>query len=109
MGGAEIDVVLEAVDLLTLMIQELPARVAGEAGADVTPRRLGLMRAVDALVAGETAAPSDDPAAGDTPDLLADAAGEGARVRRRGATTGRARSRSTPGNSTTSSTWSASW
>jgi two-component system, chemotaxis family, sensor kinase CheA len=54
MGAAEIDVVLRAVDLLTLMIQELPGRVAGEPGTDVSARRLALMTAVDALAEEET-------------------------------------------------------
>ena len=54
---ADIDVVLNAVDLLTLMIREVPARAAGEPGTDVADRRLRLMRAVDALIAGAAPEP----------------------------------------------------
>jgi len=52
MGPDEFDVVLKAVDLLTLMIQELPERVSGGAASDVTARREALMDEVDALIAG---------------------------------------------------------
>lgn len=56
---ADIDVVLNAVDLLTLMIRELPARAAGQPGSDVADRRLGLMSAIDALIAGTDPTPPD--------------------------------------------------
>lgn len=52
MGSDECDVVLKAVDLLTLMIQELPARIAGEPFTDVKAQCRGLIGAVDALIAG---------------------------------------------------------
>ncbi|MFI5178383.1 MAG: chemotaxis protein CheA [Vicinamibacterales bacterium] len=55
---ADVDVVLSAVDLLTLMIRELPARAAGEPGSDVEDRRLDLMLAVDALLAGADPEPT---------------------------------------------------
>ena len=45
--GDEIEIVLRAVDLLTLMIGELPARVAGDPGTDVSERRIALMCAVE--------------------------------------------------------------
>jgi two-component system chemotaxis sensor kinase CheA len=51
MGADEFDVVLKAVDLLTLMIQELPARVAGQPPADTAGRRETLIDAVEALIA----------------------------------------------------------
>lgn len=57
MGGAEIDVVLQAVDLLTLMIQELPGRVAGKPGSNIEARRQALMAAVDRLVDGGSPEP----------------------------------------------------
>ena len=57
-GPAEIDVVLKAVDLLTLMTLELPARAAGRPATDVAGRRRALIDAVDALIASGGAAPS---------------------------------------------------
>jgi two-component system chemotaxis sensor kinase CheA len=51
MGPDEFDVVLKAVDLLTLMIQELPDRLSGGAASDVSVCRRTLMEAVDALIA----------------------------------------------------------
>ncbi|HYM24868.1 MAG TPA: chemotaxis protein CheA [Vicinamibacterales bacterium] len=57
---ADIDVVLEAVDLLTLMIRELPSRAAGHPGADVTARRAQLVAAVEARL---EAGVSEEPAA----------------------------------------------
>jgi len=55
---ADVDVVLNAVDLLTLMIRELPERAAGEPGSDVEDRRLDLIQAVDALIAGADPEPT---------------------------------------------------
>ncbi|MCC7180197.1 MAG: chemotaxis protein CheA [Acidobacteria bacterium] len=88
MGPDEFEVVLQAVDLLTLMIQELPARVAGAAATDVHARRHALMEAVDALVAGgegQAAAPAAAPAR-EAPLPVAvpqrDAAGAGQPIRR---------------------------
>jgi two-component system chemotaxis sensor kinase CheA len=52
MRSADFDAVLRAVDLLTVMIQDLPRRVAGEPGTDVTARRLALIATVEALVEG---------------------------------------------------------
>jgi two-component system chemotaxis sensor kinase CheA len=52
MGADEFDVVLKAVDLLTVLIQELPARVAGEPVSDKTARRHALMVEVTALISG---------------------------------------------------------
>ncbi len=52
MGPDEFEIVLKAVDLLTLMINELPARIAGQPATDCSGRRHGLMTAVTALIAG---------------------------------------------------------
>ena len=56
MGPAEFDIVLRAVDLLTIMMQELPDRVATGTPSSVTARRDALMEAVDALIAGGSSA-----------------------------------------------------
>src|SRR5581483_10163202 len=61
LAAAEIEVVLGAVDLLTLMIRELPARLAGQPPAELSARRLALITRVDALLGGEA---PPDPAAG---------------------------------------------
>jgi two-component system chemotaxis sensor kinase CheA len=58
MGPTEIDVVLKTVDLLKLIIDELPARAAGKPTTDVSARRRELMDRVDALIAGSTPPPS---------------------------------------------------
>jgi two-component system chemotaxis sensor kinase CheA len=58
MGPTEIDVVLKTVDLLKLIIDELPARAAGRPTTDVSARRRELMDRVDALIAGSTPPPS---------------------------------------------------
>jgi two-component system, chemotaxis family, sensor kinase CheA len=52
MGPAEIDLVLKTVDLLKLIIDELPARAAGKPTTDVSARRRELMDRVDALITG---------------------------------------------------------
>jgi len=62
MGPAEIDLVLKTVDLLKLVIDELPARAAGQPGTDVSARRRELMNKVDELIAG--AAPPPSPSQG---------------------------------------------
>jgi two-component system chemotaxis sensor kinase CheA len=51
-GPAENDVVLKTVDLLKLVIDELPARAAGKPITDVSARRRELMDRVDALITG---------------------------------------------------------
>jgi two-component system, chemotaxis family, sensor kinase CheA len=56
MGPAEIDLVLKTVDLLKLIIDELPARAAGQPTTDVSTRRRELMDRVDALIAGSVPA-----------------------------------------------------
>ena len=67
MGPDEFDIVLRAVDLLTIMMQELPDRVATGAPSAVTARRDALMFAVDAMIAGGSsaavAAPDAEPEA----------------------------------------------
>ena len=52
LGAAEIELVLEAVDLLQVMVQDLPARAAGRPATDVASRRQALTAAVDRLLAG---------------------------------------------------------
>ena len=52
MGADEFDVVLKAVDLLTALISELPARVAGQPGSDKTARRHALIVEVTSLISG---------------------------------------------------------
>jgi two-component system chemotaxis sensor kinase CheA len=62
-GSAEIDLVLEAVDLLQLMVKDLPARVAGQRVTDVAGRCEAVIAEVDRLVAsGAGAHPTDAPA-----------------------------------------------
>jgi two-component system, chemotaxis family, sensor kinase CheA len=51
MGIEEFEIVLKAVDLLTLMINELPARIAGQPGSDTKGRRDTLMTGVMHLIA----------------------------------------------------------
>ena len=63
MGPAEVDVVLKAVDLLTLMIRELPARAAGQVGTDVSQRRTDLLAVVRVLIAGGPAPDAEEDAA----------------------------------------------
>jgi two-component system chemotaxis sensor kinase CheA len=57
-GPAEIDLVLKTVDLLKLIIEELPARAAGKTVTDTSARRRELMARVDELIAGSTPPPS---------------------------------------------------
>jgi two-component system chemotaxis sensor kinase CheA len=64
MGAAEIDLVLKTVDLLTLMVKELPARATGQPTTDVSARRRDLMARVEQLIAGgQTAVVEAAPAA----------------------------------------------
>lgn len=66
MGPPEIDHVLKAVDLLTLIVKELPARAAGKPVTDVSARSRDLMAGVDRLIAGGTvavASPTPEPVA----------------------------------------------
>lgn len=67
MGPAEIDLVLQAVDLLQLIVTELPARAAGQAVTDVSARCRELMAAVDTLIAGGSAAALEPAPAADDP------------------------------------------
>ena len=53
-GPAEIDVVLKAVDVLTVMINDLPARAAGQAAADVSARCDEVLAVTDRLIAVAT-------------------------------------------------------
>jgi len=63
MGPAEIDLVLKTVDLLKLIIDELPARAAGKPTSDVSARRRELMDRVDALIAESSPASANAPPA----------------------------------------------
>ncbi len=79
MGPLEIDIVLKTVDLLRLIIGELPARAAGQAVTDVSARRTELMATVDQLIAGAkdtsgsgsfASAAAAPQSAGDDPDRV---------------------------------------
>jgi len=63
MGPSEVDVVLRSVDLLTLMIRELPARAAGQVGTDVSQRRAGLLDMVSRIIDGAKEPELSEPAA----------------------------------------------
>src|SRR6185295_1227558 len=80
MGPAEVDVVLKGVDLLTLMIRELPARAEGQVGTDVTRRRAELLEAVTAILEGGPSPAVREPAeaapAAPAPGLQAPAAAD---------------------------------
>ena len=64
MGPEECDVVLNAVDLLTIMIEELPARLTGSAATDVKARCETLADTIDALITGRAGGRHDEVAAG---------------------------------------------
>lgn len=68
-GSAEIELVLQAVDLLQLMVNELPARAAGQRVTDVSQRCQAVITAVDRLVESGAQAP-----AADTPPVVAEPA-----------------------------------
>jgi two-component system, chemotaxis family, sensor kinase CheA len=68
MGPDEFDIVLRAVDLLTIMMQELPDRVATGGPSSVTPRRDALMFAVEAMIAGGSSAAVAEAEPIDTPE-----------------------------------------
>jgi len=57
-GPPEIELVLKTVDLLKLIIDELPARAAGKPVTDTSARRRELMDRVDALIGSTPAAVS---------------------------------------------------
>jgi two-component system chemotaxis sensor kinase CheA len=74
-GPAEIEVVLKAVDVLTLMVNEIPARAAGQPATDVTAQCAEVLAATDALILG-AAAPANgadgaDGAPAAVPDMAA--------------------------------------
>ncbi|MEP7305663.1 MAG: chemotaxis protein CheA [Acidobacteriota bacterium] len=52
LGPAETDAVLEAVDVLTALINDIQGRLNGRPGTDLEPRRRVLMDVVDGLVNG---------------------------------------------------------
>jgi two-component system, chemotaxis family, sensor kinase CheA len=82
MGPDEFDIVLRAVDLLTIMMRELPERVATGAPSSVTARRDALMEAVDALIAGGSSALAAPEAEPMVPAGAPGAAGPGIAARR---------------------------
>jgi two-component system chemotaxis sensor kinase CheA len=53
MGPADVDVVLRSVDVLTSMIRDVGARLAGQAGADLAPIAEALIASVEMLISGE--------------------------------------------------------
>ena len=57
-GPTEIDVVLSAVDVLTLMVKDLPSRIAGQAVADRSAQCRHILATVDDLIDGGSAAPA---------------------------------------------------
>ncbi len=95
--AAEIDVVLRAVDLLTLMIRELPAQAAGQPGTNVDERRRLLMADVDALIAGGSEPP---PPAHESADSSAPARSSAAAAAPSGEDSGRARHGNDEGHNT---------
>jgi two-component system chemotaxis sensor kinase CheA len=52
-GAAETEAILESVDLLTAMITDLPARIAGQPARDVRAARDALMATISALASGQ--------------------------------------------------------
>ena len=85
MGPDEFDIVLRAVDLLTIMMRELPERVATGTPSSVTARRDALMEAVDALIAGgSSAAAAPEAEAEADPSAAAGAPAAGGTAGRRG-------------------------
>jgi two-component system, chemotaxis family, sensor kinase CheA len=63
MGAAEIEIVLKAVDVLTEMVRELPARAAGQQATDVSQQCHDLLLNVDALIVAGARAGNDRPSA----------------------------------------------
>jgi two-component system chemotaxis sensor kinase CheA len=73
-GSAEVDVVLKAVDMITAMLDDLSARIAGKPGTPLRDDRLALAAAVDQLTAGGSEEPAPKPAADVMPLLAAECA-----------------------------------
>jgi two-component system chemotaxis sensor kinase CheA len=59
LGAAEIDVVLKAVDLLTQMVSELPARAAGASATNISAASEELLATVDVMIANGGSAAAD--------------------------------------------------
>jgi two-component system, chemotaxis family, sensor kinase CheA len=58
LGSIEIEVILNAVDVLTIMVQELPARAAGQPHTDLSAKCQAILTTVDGLIAAsDTTAP----------------------------------------------------
>src|SRR5262245_19679229 len=57
MGPPEVDLVLRAVDLMTLIVKELPARASGQPVTDGYERRRDVMATIDRLLAAASGAP----------------------------------------------------
>jgi two-component system chemotaxis sensor kinase CheA len=82
MGPADVDVVLRSVDVLTSMIRDIGARLAGQAGADLAPVAEALIASVEMLISGE-AETYTGVTAGSAP-ITADASAETSASARRG-------------------------
>ena len=67
MGPADVDVVLRAVDVLTSMIRDVGARLAGQPGTDLAPVAYALIASVDLLISGEADEPAEKQAAAPEP------------------------------------------
>jgi len=64
-GPAEADAALAAVDVLSALVIDLQARLAGQPGTDLEPRRCDLMTLIEAVVSGAGATdarPHEEPA-----------------------------------------------
>jgi two-component system chemotaxis sensor kinase CheA len=80
MGPADVDVVLRAVDILTSMIRDVGARLAGQPGTDLAPVAQALIESVDMLISG----PAEAPGASAAGPARVEAAAEMAGISRRG-------------------------
>jgi two-component system chemotaxis sensor kinase CheA len=60
-GSAEVDVVLKAVDLITAMLNDLSARIAGKPGTSLRDDRIALVGVVERLIAGGSEEPVPTP------------------------------------------------
>src|SRR5688500_18177202 len=71
LGTTAIDVVLKSVDLLTVMIQDLPSRLAGKSATDVSAQRAQVVETLDALIASQAAGQAAGQAAAEEPSIEA--------------------------------------
>jgi two-component system chemotaxis sensor kinase CheA len=66
-GSAEVDAVLKAVDLITAMLNDLSARIAGKPGTPLRDDRIALVATVERLIAGGSDEPAPRPPADSIP------------------------------------------